>query len=382
MTSTQRVLTLVGDPNQVNTWSNIPYFFLKAGEKAGFLHQGLPLQPKRLKTRKMLWNGCQLLRTGRYGGFQYSSTCLKQLFSQVNLAYESVDIISHFPLLPPMPWPSSWKVSYYLDATTKQIFYDYGIASKVSPTVQKAALQKEKVNFQACDRVICMSPWAARSVVEDYQISPKKVHIIPGGANLNEENLPAPRSADATSAMQPLRLGFVGKDWKRKGLPYLLQIADVLSQQGLEVEVVVVGPKSQDLPKHPAIRGMGFLNKSTHLVEYAELVQTFHFGCLFSTAEAFGISNLECLRLGVPAIAHRVGGIPATLPDTLGHLFDLGTSPTVIAEVLTHYVENPSSYNSLRQRVARRAKDFSWESTVKKFSQLWHGSTNFSYEQL
>lgn len=382
MTSTQRVLTLVGDPNQINTWSNIPYFFLKAGKKAGFLHQGLPLEPERLKTQKMLWNGWQLLRTGHYGGFQYSSACLKQLFSQVDLAHESVDIISHFPLLPPQPWPTSWSVNYYLDATTKQIFCDYGIASKVNSTVQKAALQKEKANFQACDRIVCMSPWAARSVVEDYQISPKKVHVIPGGANLNEENLPPPRSADATLSMQPLRLGFVGKDWQRKGLPYLLQIADVLSQQGLEVEVVVVGPQSHDLPKHPAIREMGFINKSTHLAEYAELVQTFHFGCLFSTAEAFGISNVECLRLGVPAIAHRVGGIPATLPEALGHLFDLGTSPQEVARVLAGYIENPSSYHTLRQQVAIRAQEFSWSSTVQKFGQLWHGSTAFSYEQL
>ena len=56
MPSTQRVLTLVGDPNQINTWSNIPYFFLKAGQEANFFHSGIPLKPEKLKSQRILWN--------------------------------------------------------------------------------------------------------------------------------------------------------------------------------------------------------------------------------------------------------------------------------------------------------------------------------------
>lgn len=381
MTSPQRVLTLVGDPNQINTWSNIPYFFLKAGQTAGFLQSGLPLHPEKLTLQRLLWNGWQYLTTTHRGGFQYSAACLNRLFAQVDLGDRPTDIISHFPLLPPMPWPSSWSVSYYLDATTRQIFEDYGLAAQVSPNIQRAALQQETIHFQACDRIICMSPWAAQSVVNDYGIAPAKVHVIPGGANLDESALPSPLKAPSTlPPLRPLRLGFVGKDWARKGLPYLLQVADALLQDGWPVEVVVVGPSTQDLPPHPAIRGMGFINKSTHLADYVQLVQTFHFGCLFSTAEAFGISNLECLRLGVPAIAHRVGGIPATLPEGLGHLFSPGTPPQEVAHVLAAYLQNPERYADLRQRVAARAEEFSWHHTVRNFIQLWHGSNAFSYE--
>ena len=48
------------------------------------------------------------------------------------------------------------------------------------------------------------------------------------------------------------------------------------------------------------------------------MIRSWHFGCLFSSAEAYGISNLECLRLGVPVLARRVGGIPDTVPEGLG----------------------------------------------------------------
>lgn len=383
MTELQRVLTLVGDPNQINTWSNIPYFLLIAGQVSGFLHGGIPLQPEHLKIKRLLWNGWQQLITGQHGGFQYSSTFLNSLFSQVELGDEPIEIISHFPLLPPMPWPSSWRVNYYLDATTKQVFEDYGLATKVSLKIQKEALIQEQRNFQQCDRIVCMSPWAAQSVVEDYGISPNKVHIIPGGANLDEAALPDQfPSSDTFFPLQPLRLGFVGKDWQRKGLPYLLQVTDELMRQGLEVQVVVIGPQPRDLPSHPAILSLGFINKATHLADYVRCVQTFHFGCLFSTAEAFGISTLECLRLGVPAIANRVGGIPATLPEGLGHLFLLETPPKEVADTLLAYVQNPNRYIELRRRVAARADEFSWKTTVKNLIQLWGGSNNFSYAKL
>ena len=58
-----------------------------------------------------------------------------------------------------------------------------------------------------------------------------------------------------------------------------------------------------------------------------QLVRSFHFGCLFSSAEAYGIANLECLRLGVPVLASRVGGIPDTVRDGLAYLFEPGCPP-------------------------------------------------------
>ena len=229
-----------------------------------------------------------------------------------------------------------------------------------------------------------MSKWAAKSVVKEYGICSNKVHIIPGGANLNENDLPTTDYTCSISnlPLQPLRLGFVGKDWKRKGLPYLLKIVDILLQRNLMVEVVVIGPKKENLPDHSAIKSAGFIDKSTELSKYVELVKSFHFGCLFSNAEAFGISNLECLRLGVPIIANRVGGIPATLPQGLGHLFDLGTSPEEISDLLTSYISCSNKYVTLRKKVEARAEEFSWKTTINKFNQLWQGSKQFSYDYI
>ena len=93
---------------------------------------------------------------------------------------------------------------------------------------------------------------------------------------------------------------------------------------GHSVEVVVIGPAASELPKHPALRPMGFIHKARDLPRFVEVVRSFHFGCLLSHAEALGISTLECLRLGVPVIGTAVGGIVDAVPKDAGLLVPAG----------------------------------------------------------
>ena len=80
----------------------------------------------------------------------------------------------------------------------------------------------------------------------------------------------------------------------------------------MPLEIRVVGPEEKKLPQHSSIKYVGFINKSLDLDNFIEEVKSWHFGTLFSKAEAFGISNRECLLLGVPVICHDVGGISST----------------------------------------------------------------------
>jgi len=374
MDKINRVLTLVGDPNDINTWSNIPYFFLKAAKEKEFIHEGLPLKPEKLKRDRVLWNLASLFLKGEKGGYQYSDHFLKRLFSQVSLpTNQTVEFISHFPLLPPRPWHPQWIANYYIDATLKQNFDDYGLSTKVGSKIQDYTLSREQENYHQAKRVICMSHWAAHSVIKDYQVSPDKVHVIPAGANLDESSLPTSQEMEKKGlpSLSPLKLGFIGKDWRRKGLPFLLEVADALHQRDIDVKVLVIGPKAKDLPYHPLMVPLGFINKHTHLAEFVEAIQEFHFGCLFSTAEAFGISNRECLRLGIPVLGSRAGGIPDTVPEGLGFLFDLGTPPSAIADFLESFITDQEKYCKLRERVIERSEEFTWINTINNFMKIW-----------
>ena len=372
MPETGRVLTVVGDPNRIGAWSGIPYFFLQAGKERGFLSAGLTLQPDDLGRRRLAWNlGC-LLRGRRPGGFQYAEAFLRPLFAQAKPRDdEEVEIISHFPLLPPRPWPRGWRVSYYIDATLRQNFIDYGLAHRIGRKAREDALRRERDHYHAAERIVCMSAWAANSVLDDYGVPASKVHVILPGANLRDSNVASPAEPPP---LDPLRLGFIGKDWRRKGLPFLLRVAEELARRRIGVRVVALGPAAEDLPSHPLLEPAGFVDKEHDAPRFVRLVRSFHFGCLFSSAEAYGIANLECLRLGVPVLASRVGGIPDTVRDGLAYLFASGCPPHEVADLLQSFVRDPLAYQDLRERVARSSAEFSWRRTIRDFVALWQGA--------
>jgi glycosyltransferase involved in cell wall biosynthesis len=216
-----------------------------------------------------------------------------------------------------------------------------------------------------------MSRWAADSVVEDYGVPDEHVHIVPGGANLREKDLPDSVGTTAAENLQPLRLGFIGKNWQRKGLPFLLRVAESLEEQGIDVEVSAIGPEASDLPNHRLLQTEGFIDKDSDLPHFVEAVRSFHFGCLFSSIEAFGISNVECLRLGIPVLAFDVGGIPDTVPDDCGLLFASETHSDTVAERLVSFVDNPSRYDDLQRCIKKRSEEFTWDRVIRKFEEIW-----------
>ncbi|WP_255090471.1 MULTISPECIES: glycosyltransferase family 4 protein [unclassified Synechococcus] len=368
-----RQLLCCGDATDPATWSNIPFFLLQAGKASGLLDGGLALHPERLRSRQRLWNLAQLLRTGRPGGFQYSRGFARALLAQAHLdPTQSLQLLSHFPLLPPQPWPRQWTINYYIDATICQVFDAYGIGSRIAPAFQRRVLERERQGYEAAGVVICMCRWAADSVIADYGIDPAKVHVVPGGANLDEATLAGLASQPPPPIPNPehtLRLGFLGKDWRRKGGPFLLQLADVLIDRGIPTVVRAIGPEPSTLPAHPALQPLGFRSKHSDMDRFVAELRSWHFGTLFSEAEAFGISNRECQRLGVPVLTHAVGGIASTVPDEgCGQLFPAHPKAEEVADWIAGRLDSYEGYLAWREALAQRGQEFTWAAAVEQLA--------------
>ena len=371
-------LLCCGDATDLATWSNIPYFLLRAGKRQGLLQSGLVLRPERLRWQRRLWNLQQWVRTGRPGGFQYSRWFLSSLWRQALLPplpeNEPRRLVCHFPLLPPVPWPSPWRVSFYIDATTRQVMEDYGAGSRLAPCFQRDVLLREQAAYGAAEAVITMSEWAAESVRRDYGIPAARVHVVPGGANLDEQALaalPPAQLPPAPSVQSPLRLGFLGKEWNRKGGPFVLALAEALTEQGLPAVVRAIGPKPAELPATPQVQPLGFINKRTHMEAFAKELRSWHFGTLFSSTEAFGISNRECFRLGVPVLARAIGGIPSTFSgEGCGQLFEQGAAVEEVAGWIRAQLSPYERYVAMRQQLAAHPLDFSWDASARQLCEI------------
>lgn len=370
-----RFLLCNGDATDLTTWSNTPYFLLQAGRRAGVLNDGLNLQPRRLHRQRLFWNLFQGMRTGRPKGFQYSETYARQLLAHAHLDPNTpLNLLSHFPFLPIEPWPPSWRVDFYIDATTLQVFKEYKVGLQIAPKLQAQVLERERRAYMAAGVVVCMCQWAADSVIADYQIDPRKVHVIPGGCNLDEDvltSLAAISPPPPPTSERPLRLGFLGKEWQRKGGAFLLELAQLLCTRGLPTVIRAIGPDPTSLPSNPVLEPMGFIDKLNDITRFVSEVSSWHFGALFSTAEAAPRSNLECLRLGVPLITHNVGGISSTLPDRgCGKLFDPHPTSAAVADWLQNRVTPYEDYLNWRQTLALRGHEFTWGAAMKSLTPL------------
>jgi glycosyltransferase involved in cell wall biosynthesis len=357
-----RALVAYGDVNRVSTWSGIPYFFLQAGRRTGLFQVGVAVHPERFRYRRLLWNASRPLSLDRPRGFMYSRAYLHALWADRHPPNGISEYVSHFQPLPPTDVVRV-PVTYYIDATMHQYFEDY--RRRLGRRIHSEALVREREAYLAARFVVCMSRWCADDVEAFYGVPPENVRVITPGANIDEASVPAAARWDGK--LSPLRLGFIGVDWERKGGPVLLDVATKLQRMGHSVEIVVIGPDAAALPSHPALRAVGFIDKARELPRFVELVRSFHFGCLLSSAEALGISLLECLRLGVPVIGTAVGGIVDTVSEDTGLLMPAEQTGEWLAEELAAVLQTPERYARMREAAQNVAGHQSWDRTANEF---------------
>ena len=365
----KRYLICNGDANSYTTHGGLPYNFFKTAKQYGLIDKAISLDYQKLKYWKSIWNFIQLLKYGKPQGFQWSEFYAKKLIKQIKyLEDQELSILSIYPLLPNYPWPEKWLVDFYIDATILQILDEYKLSNLINSSYRSKIINREKLNYVRANKIICRSNWAIKSLIKDYQIDKSKIYLVPGGANLNVAEIDRNKLLSfppKPSVNNPVIVGFIGLDWERKGGNFLIKLANTFNENNIPFEIRVIGPKKNFLPNHPCLKYVGFIDKFLNLDLFIKELKSWHFGTLFSKAEAFGISNRECLILGVPVICHDVGGISSTLPKyNFGKMFDANPSPLIVYNWLMDIFNPYEKYISLRKKLLKQYKSFTWDRTI------------------
>jgi len=360
----------VGDVLDINCWSNIPYYFFTTGVKHKVFHQPWRLHTNQLKIHRYLWNARQFLIHGQTGGFQYSDYFLDLAERQIPSGYFGDTVISFNQLFPRALSLSSkgGRVYYYIDATLYDLFHLPGYAIRVPEKVKQRAIALEKENYAHSEAVVTMGRWIHKTLREVYQVPDHKLfHILPGANFVLPQDYLFPRKNDDNNR---LVLGFVGKDWKRKGLVLLRQVQQIMQQKGYEVIIKVIGNCPEELLHASDIQYCGFINKQTDTEKFINEIASCDIGCLFSTDEALGISVLEFLRVGVPVAGFFYQGMEDTLLEGASFRF----SPSDSAESIALAFEKFLLDNNLRNIMNQKARDYSqyvtWDRCIEEWKQL------------
>ena len=362
-----------GDAGDINCWSGIPYHFAEAAAASGLQTRPWRLELGPMRIDRLAWNLREALLGRGMGGYQYSDAFLARAEAAIEPAQWRGLILSfnqHFPRGRAVAERGA-RLVHYVDATFASFCRPGGLAEKLPRLVRERACALERENYAMSERVVTMARWAADSVVRDCGVAPSRVATILPGANLN---LPAgyvfPTSGGAESRKRTLRLGFVGKDWRRKGLPFLLQVRSELSRMGQPAVVRCAGVCPSELSREAGLDYVGFIDKASAPTRFLDFLAGCDVGCLFSEREPLGISTLEFLRAGVPVAGFMVEGVADTVPPDAGFRFEATATATEVAAVLCEAFRDEDGASRLRANARAWSPLVTWERCVREWLEL------------
>ncbi len=230
--------------------------------------------------------------------------------------------------------------------------------------------------LRSADRVVLNSRYLRCTIERTFSIhrAQWKTAVIHPGVDLHKFTADGTPRGEST-----LRLLYVGRVIQQKGVHVLVEAVRILGQQGIPVQLTVVGGTHPWERKYRAkllrqARGLpvhfvGFVAPE-HLPEYfrdADLLV-----CPSQRNEAFGMVNVEALGAGLPVVASRQGGIPEIIDDSCGVLVQHFTRPAAFATTLRRLALDRSQLRALAAGTKKQADRFQWSRTAEKFHKLYY----------
>ncbi|HVG16509.1 MAG TPA: glycosyltransferase family 4 protein [Chitinophagaceae bacterium] len=373
------IYATVFDSNDIRNWSGLGVYYGKMLRQAGFDElasislQYTPFHGKVLNILKT--------KLDEYRGREVSPVyTLKQSEDYAQIVNRRIGkgthILSPNTVLLATPRKHIKKI-LYTDATLDNLLNFYSNYFSLSEQVVSEAQQIEQEALKNSDLLIYTSKWAADAAINNYRADPKKVFIIPFGANIN--CVPTPTEAKTIIEKRDLRKGvkllFLGIDWDRKGGDYAVQVAQKLNAMNIPTTLHLAGiPELPPGLDRTNIVDHGFISKSSVRKEMklCRLIAQSHFLMLPSLADCTPVAFSEANAFGVPCLASRVGGHASIIKDgingkTFLHADFVDSSVAYISSLVEKEQEYKelcySSYNEYQE-------ELNWKATGEKIAKL------------
>lgn len=222
------------------------------------------------------------------------------------------------------------------DEVTRHGGYDHGIAGEGFVDRQKFLMNRRA--FQAAATLVPWSAWAKDSLVNDYGVNPDKITVLAPGANTAFFDIGRRRVATepAGSPAEPVRILFVGGEWKRKGGPQLLTALASLPAGTWQLDAVT----RDAVPPTPGVvvhHGVG--PNSPQLLDLFARADLF---VLPSLGECLAVVLMEATAAALPIITTDVGALAeAVRPGESGLIVPPNNVPA-LHDALAALVSDPA----------------------------------------
>lgn len=347
--------TTTFDASDMTNWSGTPFHMSRALEQSEIELDYIGSLSRKVDADFKIKQAWKKWICGQRESPRFNVTAAKNYSAQVTKKLAELHHVQAVisPLINPICYVECKQpIILWTDALYSSLVGFYPEHSKHSASSIAAGNEITRACLSRATLAVFCSDWAARSAVELYGADPKKIKVIPFGANITcSHQLSDIREMLAKRSSQKIQLLFLGKHWNRKGGDIVFRVAKALYESGQPVELHFVGchpPKTESIP--PYIHCHGFISKRSPegAEKINQLLRESHFLFVPSRAEAYGIVFCEANAFGLPCLTSPVGGIGTIIQDNVnGMKFALDTPASDYCDYIVNLMHNRKKYDAL-----------------------------------
>jgi glycosyltransferase involved in cell wall biosynthesis len=280
-----------------------------------------------------------------------------------------------------LPYPFVPLVSTILDAMPERL-------PSAMLVVGKRSRYAARMSAKLARRIITISEWSKKDLIEIYGLSPEKVQVTYLGYDrkLYNSEPPAAEASAELLARLGIRKPFIlhhGMVQLRKNVQRLIQACDRVHSLSKEfdAQLVLAGPMGlgheeilqtrETSPRRDQVIVPGPLPDA----DLAMLIKSASLCVIPSLYEGFCLPMLEAMACGVPTVVSNSSCLPEVSGGILEYFDPLSVEE--MADVIRRSLEDSELRCRLREKGLERAAQFSWEScaqkTLRVFSEAHEG---------
>jgi glycogen(starch) synthase len=234
-----------------------------------------------------------------------------------------------------------------------------------SPEVYR--LEREGLHF--ADRVICVSAWTQKAVVEKYHVDPRKTRVVHNGIDSDAwTSLPASRPPLGSHLVT-----FLGRLTFQKGPKYFIETAEKVLAHFPDCHFVMAGAGDAFIESIRMVAGKkmsarihftGFLSKP----DIQRLLSMTSVYVMPSVSEPFGLTALEASTAGVPVVMSRQSGAAEVMPHALKvDYWDTDAMAVAICNIL----RSKTLSSALSNGGVNSAKAITWRQAARNIKSIY-----------
>lgn len=237
----------------------------------------------------------------------------------------------------------------------------------------------EQSTYNRCDRFIVLSKAFGNILHEQYQIPWQKIHIIPGGVNINwfQANLSRKTARQKLEWPENRRILFTSRRLvQRVGIDKLLEALVIIKPQVPDIWLAIAGrghfqgtlqQQVKELGLEENVKFLGFLPDAQLPIAYQAAELTIMPSQSF---EGFGLAIIESLACGTPVLCTPIGGMPEILSSFSPELITDSSEAPAIAEKLAQVLLGNLAIPTRQACREYAINNFDWQQIAQKVRQV------------